>query len=121
MYWEFWINRCKLPYIEWINKVLLYRTFLVAQLVKNLPARWEAWVRTLGWEDPLKVSISIYLYVHTHIYIYLAIPHACRILVSQPGIEPGPVAVETWSPNYWTAREFPIFNFFYFRSTSYTL
>ena len=26
---------------------------LVAQLVKNLPARRETWVRTLGWEDPL--------------------------------------------------------------------
>ena len=28
--------------------------FLVAQLVKNLPARWETWVRSLGWEDPLE-------------------------------------------------------------------
>ena len=27
---------------------------LVAQLVKNLPAMWETWVRSLGWEDPLK-------------------------------------------------------------------
>ena len=26
---------------------------LVAQLVKNLPAMWETWVRNLGWEDPL--------------------------------------------------------------------
>ena len=25
---------------------------LVAQLVKNLPAMWESWVRILGWEDP---------------------------------------------------------------------
>ena len=25
--------------------------FLVAQLVKNLPAMWETWVRSLGWED----------------------------------------------------------------------
>ena len=28
--------------------------FLVAQLVKNLPAIWETWVRSLGWEDPLE-------------------------------------------------------------------
>ena len=28
--------------------------FLVAQLVKNLPAVWEIWVRSLGWEDPLE-------------------------------------------------------------------
>ena len=27
--------------------------FLVAQIVKNLPAMWETWVRSLGWEDPL--------------------------------------------------------------------
>ena len=27
---------------------------LVAQLVKNLPAMRETWVRSLGWEDPLK-------------------------------------------------------------------
>ena len=27
---------------------------LVAQLVKNLPAMWETWVRSLGWENPLK-------------------------------------------------------------------
>ena len=25
---------------------------LVAQLVKILPATWETWVRSLGWEDP---------------------------------------------------------------------
>ena len=23
----------------------------MAQLVKNLPAMWETWVRSLGWED----------------------------------------------------------------------
>ena len=37
---------------------------LVAQLVKNLPAMWETWVRSLGWEDPLekgKVTHSIIL------------------------------------------------------------
>ena len=27
---------------------------LVAQLVKNLPAMWEIWVQSLGWEDPLE-------------------------------------------------------------------
>ena len=29
-------------------------TFLIAQLVKNLPAMQETWVRSLGWEDPLE-------------------------------------------------------------------
>ena len=27
---------------------------LVAQLVKNQPAMWETWVRSLDWEDPLE-------------------------------------------------------------------
>ena len=27
---------------------------LVAQLVRNLPAMQETWVRSLGWEDPLE-------------------------------------------------------------------
>ena len=27
---------------------------LVAQQVKNLPAMWKAWVRSLGWEEPLE-------------------------------------------------------------------
>ena len=27
---------------------------LVVQIVKNPPARWETWVWSLGWEDPLE-------------------------------------------------------------------
>ena len=30
----------------------LFRCFLVTQTVKNLPAMQEAWVGSLGWEDP---------------------------------------------------------------------
>ena len=30
------------------------RGSLVPQLVKNLPAMQETWVRSLGWEDPLE-------------------------------------------------------------------
>ena len=30
------------------------RASLVTQLVKNLPAMWETWVRSLVWEDPLE-------------------------------------------------------------------
>ena len=33
---------------------------LVAQLVKNLPAVWETWVRSLGWEDPLEKKKATY-------------------------------------------------------------
>ena len=31
---------------------------LVAQLVKNLPAMWEIWIRSLSWEDPLEEGMA---------------------------------------------------------------
>ena len=31
---------------------------LVAQTVKRLPAMWETWVRSLGWEDPLEKEMA---------------------------------------------------------------
>ena len=31
---------------------------LVDQLVKNLPAVWETWVGSLGWEDPLEKGMA---------------------------------------------------------------
>ena len=42
--------------IEMIILSFSYRlqAFLVAQLVKNLPAMWETWVQSLGWEDLLE-------------------------------------------------------------------
>ena len=26
----------------------------MAQIAKNSPARWETWIRSLSWEDPLE-------------------------------------------------------------------
>ena len=31
---------------------------LVAYMVQNLPAMWETWVRSLGWEDPLEEEMA---------------------------------------------------------------
>ena len=31
---------------------------LIVQLEKNLPAMWEAWVRSLSWEDPLEKEMA---------------------------------------------------------------
>ena len=31
---------------------------LIAQLVKNPPARQETWVQSLGWEDPLEKRMA---------------------------------------------------------------
>ena len=32
----------------------------MAQLVNNLPAVWETWVQSLGWEDPLEKGMATY-------------------------------------------------------------
>ena len=39
---------------------MLVRTFLIAQLVKNLFTMWETWVGSLGWEDPLEKGNAIH-------------------------------------------------------------
>ena len=41
-----------LRYHKWVSPV--------AQTVKNLPAMWETWVRSLGWEDPLEEGMATY-------------------------------------------------------------
>ena len=33
---------------------------LVAQMVKNLPAMQETWVRYLDWEDPLEEGMAVH-------------------------------------------------------------
>ena len=41
--------------------IFKYWSFLVAQMVKNLPSMWETWVQSLGWEDQLeKVTANHY-------------------------------------------------------------
>ena len=32
----------------------------MVQMVKNLPAMKETWVRSLGWEDPLEKGMATY-------------------------------------------------------------
>ena len=38
----------------------LLRDFLVAQMVRNLPARWETWVWSLGQKNPLEKGMATY-------------------------------------------------------------
>ena len=47
-----------LIYILLVNNYPAARASLVAQLVKNLPAVLETWVRSLGWEDPLEEGMA---------------------------------------------------------------
>ena len=39
---------------------------ILAQMVKNLPARQEAWVRSVGQEDPLEKGVA----THTSILVW---------------------------------------------------
>ena len=35
-----------------------YMASLVTQMVKRLPAMWDTWVRSLGWQDPLEKEMA---------------------------------------------------------------
>ena len=30
----------------------------MAQMIKSLPAMWETWVQSLGWDDPLEEGMA---------------------------------------------------------------
>ena len=51
---------------------------LVAQLVKNLPAMQEAWVRSLGWEDPLEKRLATHSSVLVWRIPWTAYPWGCK-------------------------------------------
>ena len=43
------------------TEIVMYiqnRSSPVAQKVKNLPAMWETWIQSLGWEDPLEKGMA---------------------------------------------------------------
>ena len=46
------VNASLSKFLYLFHKVLSHKG-LMAQLVKNLPAVQETWIRSLGWEDPL--------------------------------------------------------------------
>ena len=42
------------------GKLSVFLASQVAQMVKNLPARQETWVHSLGWEDALEKGMDTY-------------------------------------------------------------
>ena len=52
----------------------------MAQLIKNPPAMWETWVRSLGWEDPLEKGKA----THSSILYSPAAATAAKSLQSCP-------------------------------------
>ena len=48
-------HESKCPFLSlFFSKYCFLWASLVAEMVKNLPAVWETWVWSLGWEDPLE-------------------------------------------------------------------
>ena len=41
--------------MNWVSPM---KASLLSQTVKNLPAMWETWVWSLGWEDPLETGVA---------------------------------------------------------------
>ena len=46
--------------METVSDFILGGASLVAQMVKNLPAMRETWIRSLGQEDPLEKEMAIH-------------------------------------------------------------
>ena len=61
-----------------IEPSFIIRASLVAQLVKNLPAVWETWVQSLGWEDALEKGMA----THFSILIW-RVPWSAMYMESQ--------------------------------------
>ena len=58
----FWLSQlCIFKLAQFISVNRVYwrvRASPVAQTVKNPPAMWETWVRSLDWEDPLEEGME---------------------------------------------------------------
>ena len=54
------VTMCKISWFGdgWKEELNMALPSLVAQTVKHLPAMWETWVWSLGWEDPLEKEMA---------------------------------------------------------------
>ena len=55
---EFVVYKMCLRIVKFSPLSLFLRASLIAQLLKNLPAMQETWVRSLGWEDPQEKGMA---------------------------------------------------------------
>ena len=52
---EYYVNFLCFVWYDTSSFTLL---LLVAQTVRHLPAMWETWIRSPGWEDPLEKELA---------------------------------------------------------------
>ena len=62
-----------------------------------------------GKEHSLKSEYRVFYLCDLESYFFFFLPHclACGIFIPRQRIEPMSPAEEVWSPNHWTAKEFP--------------
>jgi len=56
---------------------------LVAQMVKPLPAMWETWVQSLGWEDPREKEMATHSSTHAWKIPWMEKPGGLQSMGSQ--------------------------------------
>ena len=79
---------CVLPqlkyfYINIHTHTYIYKTSLVAQMVKCLPTVRETWVRSLGWEDLLEKEMATHSSTLTWKISWTEKPGVLRFMGSQ--------------------------------------
>ena len=52
----------------------------MAQLVKNLPAVWEIWVQSLGWEDPMAKGKATHSRILARIIPWIVVHGVAKLL-----------------------------------------
>ena len=65
------------------------------------------WFKLLALPGKIRYSIG-FLVPCLCIFLFGLCCMACRILVPQPGIQPGPLAGKAQGPNHWMASEFSV-------------
>ena len=63
----------------------MYGASQLTQMVKNLPAMWETWVRPLGLEDPLEKSRATHSSILAWRIPWTEEPGGLRFMDSQKG------------------------------------
>ena len=54
-----------------------------SQMVKNLPAMWETWVQSLGWDDPLEKGMATHSSIPSWRIPWTDEPGGLQSMVSQ--------------------------------------
>ena len=102
------IGRLSLNY--WITRQVPMSHFLEVFSCKQ---RFGTEACLNGLSDPSWAALFTHSPLH-FFFFFCGLGVVCGFFVPQLWIESGPSAVKVWSPNHWTAREFPPLHFYIF-------